>query len=202
MDAPALADKRTVTLLDGRAPERAMRIETERLVLRKPRPEDLDAYARIVSDEETMRFVGGVRDRARARESIETWLRRWDEEGFSHFIVTSRQDSTLVGQVGLTIWDGRTWAPSSGAEAGEHAHVEMGWMLDRAHWGKGYAIEAARAARDWAYSIGIESIVSMILPDNGRSARVAEKLGARPAKTIMTVDGATVLWVHPRSANV
>ena len=151
---------------------------------------------RIVADEETMRFVGGVRDRDRVEASIERWLRRWENEGFGHFVVTRREDSAFLGQVGLTVWDSRTWVESSSAKAGEHAEVEMGWMLDRAAWGKGYATEAARAVRDWAYSVGVRSIVSMIQPENEVSARVAEKLGARPGDTIVVAGWTTVLWRH------
>jgi RimJ/RimL family protein N-acetyltransferase len=46
-------------------------------------------------------------------------------------------------------------------------------MFARAHWGNGYATEAARAVRNWAYAQGGESLISLIHPANVRSQRVA-----------------------------
>jgi RimJ/RimL family protein N-acetyltransferase len=70
-------------------------------------------------------------------------------------------------------------------------------MFAQRHWGHGYATEAARAARDWGYEHGIESLISLIHPDNARSMRVAEKLGAAPAETVDVHGGPAVIWRHP-----
>ena len=63
--------------------------------------------------------------------------------------------------------------------------LEVGWMLARSAWGNGYALEAARAAVSWAWEhLDVDQLISLIDPDNVRSARVAERLGmtqARPA---------------------
>jgi RimJ/RimL family protein N-acetyltransferase len=59
--------------------------------------------------------------------------------------------------------------------------MEIGWTVARAHWGKGYAAEAARAAVEWAHDqLGAGHIVSLIDPGNEQSIRVAEKLGGSP----------------------
>jgi RimJ/RimL family protein N-acetyltransferase len=80
-----------------------------------------------------------------------------------------------------------------------HAETELGWALAQAHWGAGYATEAARAARDWAHAErGVARLVSLINPNNQRSIRVAEKLGASREPSIEMPGGPAVVWVHPR----
>ena len=175
-----------------------MQIETERLVLRTPSPEDADDLLDFVGDPEVMRWIGGeAGDRDAAVAAIERWLSRWEEDGIGHFSVV--RNDRVIGRVGFLVWDRRTWQSSSYAEAGDAAETELGWTLAREHWGHGYATEAALAARDWAYEErGIGRVISLIAPDNARSIRVAEKLGAAPQETISTFHGPATVWVHPR----
>jgi RimJ/RimL family protein N-acetyltransferase len=170
-------------------------IETERLTLRKPRLEDADDLLAYVSDPEVMRWIGGeTGDRAVTVATIERWLARWDENGIGHFV--AERDGRVIGRVGFLVWDRRTWEVSSYAEAGAHAETELGWTFVREHWGNGYATEAARAARAWADK---PRLVSLIHPENARSIRVAEKLGATPGEAITVEDDyPLVVWVHPR----
>ena len=108
-------------------------------------------------------------------------------------------DGRAIGRVGLLVWDARTWETSTYEDAGEHAETELGWALARARWGHGYATEAARAVRDWAYAErDVERLISLIAPDNARSIRVAEKLGATPEQMIASPHGPANVWVHPR----
>jgi RimJ/RimL family protein N-acetyltransferase len=175
-----------------------MQIETERLVLRTPSPEDADDLLDFVSDPEVMRRIGGeAGDRDDAVAAIERWLARWEDDGIGHFCIV--RDGRVLGRAGFFVWDRRTWQSSSYAEAGGDAETELGWTLAREHWGNGYATEAALAARDWAYEKrGVDRIISLIAPDNARSIRVAEKLGATPEETISTFHGRATVWVHPR----
>ncbi len=170
-------------------------IETERLLLRKPRLEDADDLLAYVGDPEVMRWIGGdAGDRDEAVAAIERWLAGWEANGIGHFVVV--HDGRVLGRVGFLVWDSRTWETSSYAEAGAHAETELGWTLAREHWGHGYATEAARALREWADK---ERLISLINRENVRSIRVAEKLGATPTETV-SVDGGypVVVWVHPR----
>jgi RimJ/RimL family protein N-acetyltransferase len=70
----------------------------------------------------------------------------------------------------------------------------------RAHWGRGYATEAALATRTWAREeLGIGRLISLIAPANVRSQRVAERLGCTPGETVTPFDtGAAVVWEHPK----
>jgi RimJ/RimL family protein N-acetyltransferase len=175
-----------------------MQLETERLVLRRPVLADVDDMLEFVGDDEVMRWIGGVAgDRAATVENIERWVARWERNGVGQFAVLL--DGHAIGRVGLLVWDPRTWETSTYEQAGEHAETELGWALARRHWGHGYATEAARAVREWAYAErGIERLISLIAPDNVRSVRVAEKLGARPERQVETAHGPANVWIHPR----
>jgi RimJ/RimL family protein N-acetyltransferase len=176
---------------------------TERLCLRAPTPHDAEALYDLFADEEVMEGLGrepvsAVED---VRAMIEGMIRGWRTEGLGPFILeTSATDQQVVGQAGLMIFDTRGWTPSTWARAGSHAQPELGWAVIRAHWGHGYATEAAMAIRDWAReSRSISGLVSLISPDNVRSQRVAEKLGATPTETVTPIDSKrkTVVWRHP-----
>jgi RimJ/RimL family protein N-acetyltransferase len=169
-------------------------IETERLVLRMPRLEDADDLLEYVGDPEVMRWIGGeTGDRSAAVASVERWLGQWEANGIGPFAVT--REERVLGRVGFLVWNRSTWQQSSYGEAGGQAETEIGWTLAREHWGHGYATEAARAARAWA---GKERLISLIHPDNTRSQRVAQKLGAHPSERVTVMDDPAIVWVHPR----
>jgi len=175
-----------------------MQIETERLVLRLPRLEDVDDLLELVGDDEVMRWIGGeAGDRAATAEHVERWIARWERNDVGQFVVVL--DGHAIGRVGLLVWDTRTWETSTYEQAGEHAEIELGWALTRGYWGHGYATEAARAVRDWAYAErDVQRLISLIAPGNVRSARVAEKLDARTERQVETDHGPANVWVHQR----
>jgi RimJ/RimL family protein N-acetyltransferase len=179
-----------------------MRLETERLVLRVPRLEDAGAMRALYSDPEATRFIGGVQPEIvdDPEHIIGVWLERWEANGFGQLVAELRDDGAVVGRIGLVVWDTRSWELSTLPEAGEHGQPELGWALARAYWGRGYATEGALAARDWARDeIGIDRLISVIAPENVRSQRVAEKLGAVPGETVeLARSGPAVLWEYLR----
>jgi RimJ/RimL family protein N-acetyltransferase len=179
--------------------ERTIAIETARLVLRLPQPDDVKALLEFVGDDEVMRPIGDeAGGREKAEVFVERWIKRWERNGVGPFIV--ELDHKLIGRVGLLVWDRRTWQTSAYDLAGEHAQEELGWALVRSAWGHGYATEAAQAVKTWSHrDRGIESLVSLVAPDNIRSQRVAEKLGAHPEERIHTTAGPTDVWAYPRS---
>jgi RimJ/RimL family protein N-acetyltransferase len=140
-------------------------LRTERLVLRAFREDDLDAWAEIVSDEETARYIGGVRTREEAWRTIATYLGHWALRGYGQWAVERRLDGRLVGRAGL-------WYPEGWPE------LEVGWTLHRSVWGEGFATEAGQAAMDWAFeALGLERIGAVIATGNARSRAVAVRLG-------------------------
>jgi RimJ/RimL family protein N-acetyltransferase len=175
-----------------------MQLETERLVLREPRLDDVDDLLEFVGDDEVMRWIASVPGgRETAVEHIERWIARWERDDVGVFCVLL--DERVIGRVGLLVWDASTWETSSFELAGAHAQPELGWALSRRFWGQGYATEAARAVREWAYAErNVEPLISLIAPDNDRSARVAEKLGATRHDLVETPHSPAYVWVHPR----
>jgi RimJ/RimL family protein N-acetyltransferase len=174
-------------------------LSTDRLALRPPTPHDAEALYDLFADPEVMHGLGRepVTALEEARAMIDDGIRGWRTDGLGPFLLES--DHQVVGQAGLMIFDTRGWTPSSWAAAGAHAQPELGWALLRAHWGHGYATEAAAAIRDWARaSRSIGRLVSLISPDNARSQRVAERLGATPTETVTPVDSkrTAVVWTH------
>src|SRR5205823_12113738 len=139
-----------------------------------------------------------------ARAIIDDAIASWRTDRLGPFILeTATTDRQVVGQAGLMIFDRRGWTPSTWANAGSHAQPELGWALIRAHWGHGYATEAAAAIREWAHEFrSIEQLVSLISSDNVRSQRVAERLGAVPTETVTPEHSGrkTVVWRHPPAA--
>lgn len=142
-------------------------LETERLILRPFRDADLDAWAAIVADPEVMRFMDGPRDRARAWRDMAFCLGHWALRGYGLWAVEEKARGALIGRIGLI--DPEGWPG-----------LELGWLVARSHWGRGLATEGARAALAHTFeTLDAGHVISLIMPDNGPSIRVAEKLGAR-----------------------
>lgn len=145
-------------------------VETERLLLRGLRDEDLDAIAAMCADPEVMDWVGGTLDRAEAWRHMASLSGHWTLRGFGQWALEPRAGGGLAGYAGL--WYPEGWPA-----------IEVGWTLARPFWGRGLATEAGRAALAYAREeLGLETIVSLIHPDNARSQRVAQRLGLRPTE--------------------
>jgi RimJ/RimL family protein N-acetyltransferase len=111
--------------------------------------------------------------------------------GIGKFVVERRHDAVVVGRVGIQLLDPVTWEPAASPDG----RPELGWTLLPEHRGNGYATEAARAVRGWC---PFDRVVSLIAPDNVRSQRVAERLGAVPTESVTLLDSSdAVIWLHP-----
>lgn len=165
-----------------------MQIETERLILRKPRLEDAADLAPAYADPEVMRYLGdgSTMTRDQLEKGIGLWLERWEANGVGLFSMERREDCRVIGRSGFLVWDGETWEVANFADAGERAEVELGWTVAREHWGQGYATEAALAMRDWGIAErGFTRLISIIRHGNDRSVHVAEKIGERYERDIV-----------------
>jgi RimJ/RimL family protein N-acetyltransferase len=144
-------------------------LETQRLRLRRPELRDFDAYAALCADPDVMRYIGDgqPQSRRRAWQAFTAMLGHWALRGYGHFAVEHRASGAFLGRVGL--YEPDPWPGT-----------ELAWALARAHWGRGIAPEAAAAVRDWVFSaLRLPRLVSVIIPDNRPSIRVAEKIGER-----------------------
>ncbi len=142
-------------------------LETTRLILRPSRPEDFDAFADFMSDEEYARHVGGAQNRSLAWRGFLQIAGAWHLQGFSMFSVISKATGAWIGRVG-------PWMPEG------WPGTEVGWGIIRSCCNKGYATEAAIASINWAFSsLGWDEVIHAIDPDNEASIAVAKKLGSR-----------------------
>lgn len=162
-------------------------IETPRLTLRLPEERDLDDLAAIYADPETMRYLGGTRDRNETSHGIAMIIGHWAIRGYGLYAVEERPSGRLVGRIGLLNMEG--WPA-----------LEIGWAIGREFWGKGYATEAAGAVmQQWLPRLRPDRLISIIHVDNERSARLARRLGAAPGERITFMGDPVVLWEHPLS---
>ena len=180
-----------------------LHLDAKRLCLRTPGSEDAESLYDLFADAEVMHGLNRepISAIAEARTMIEGAVRSWDADGLGPFVLETSTDRQVVGWAGLMIFDTRDWTPSTWADAGSYGQPELGWALVRAHWGRGYATEAATAIRDWAFEfLAVDRLVSLIAPDNVRSQRVAERLGAIPAQPVTPAPSGSqrVLWEHRR----
>ena len=141
-------------------------LETERLLLRPPRAEDLGPWTAFGADEEAMRYIGGAQSRHGAWRSACTVAGAWIIRGFSLFSVIEKSSGRWIGRLGP--WQPEGWPGT-----------EVGWSLVRDAWGHGYAREGATAAIDYAFDVlGWSEVIHCIDPRNTASIGLAKRLGA------------------------
>jgi RimJ/RimL family protein N-acetyltransferase len=165
-------------------------LETERLVLRGWRESDLEPYHALTSDPDVMRHLGGgeVMDREGTWRNIALILGHWVLRGFGFWAVEEKATGDFVGRVGL--WQPEGWPG-----------LEVGWALVRRHWGRGIATEAGRASLGYAFgTLGMRRVISLILPENNRSIRVAERLGERHVRNIVKFNRDCLIYGIERSS--
>jgi len=143
-----------------------LRLETPRLILRPTRMEDFDAWAAFLDDEEATRFIGR-QPRALAWRTMMCMAGAWSLTGVAMFSVIEKSSGKWVGRLGP--WRPEGWPGD-----------EVGWGIAREHWGKGYAVEGAAAAMDYAFDVlGWNEVIHNIDPGNLASIGVAKKLGSK-----------------------
>jgi len=160
-------------------------LETERLLLRPLREEDLDDYARFAADPETMQYVGGTLTRTEAWKQMAAILGHWQLRGYGLWAVEHRESRIFIGRIGFINPDG--WPG-----------FELGWLLGREYWGNGFATEGARTALEYAFKeLAQPHVISLIHPANARSARVAERLGEKiEGKTELQGEEVLIYGIH------
>lgn len=140
------------------------KIETERLVLRPMAFADFESYRELMMSPRA-RYMGGPFDLRNAWGLFANDMAQWQFFGHGCLMIERLADHAVLGQVGIN-------------HGPLFPEKELGWLLYDGFEGQGYAFEAARAMRDWAFSVrGLPSLVSYCDPDNARSIALARKLG-------------------------
>lgn len=152
-----------------------MNFETERLLLRKFEPNDLDAYtARIFGDAEVLRYLP-KRDapaHERAQKTMDFFNAHWDKFPYGPWAVVEKASGELMGHCGLRFLD-------------EIQETEVLYALGQDYWGKGYATEAARASVEFGFNqVGLERIIALAVPENIASRKVMEHCGLKYEKDV------------------
>lgn len=145
-------------------------LTTERLILRAPQQSDFDGFAAMGLEEETNRFIGGVKARDASWRGMATLTGSWALLGFSMFSVIEKESGEWIGRLG-------PWQP--GGKEGNWPGPEVGWGLRASAMGKGYAAEGATAAIDWAFdALGWDHVIHCIDKANAPSIALALRLGS------------------------
>lgn len=162
-----------------------MRIETDRLLLRRFTDEDLDDFVALHSDPEVTRFIRPL-DRAEAEERLRRDELEWRERGYGMLALVDKGSGELLGRGGLKYWP-------------QFEETELGWALLRRVWDHGYATEAGQACVEWAFSeLGLPYVTAMINRENRRSIAVAERLGLSPARDDVLLGEPVVVYAVQR----
>jgi RimJ/RimL family protein N-acetyltransferase len=144
-----------------------MRLETERLILRRWKSTDAEPYSKLNSDPAVMEFLPKRLSREESDAMIARMEAHFSKHGFGSWAVEIKATGEFIGFTGLS---------RPAFEAHFTPCVEVGWRLARAHWGHGFATEAARSALAFGFESGLEEIVSFTVPANERSIGVMERL--------------------------
>lgn len=144
-----------------------MILETERLYLRELNQGDFDALCRMLKDPEVMYAYEGAFSDGEAHAWLDRQIRRYRMWGFGLWAVIEKETGALIGQCGLTM---QPWRDTE--------VLEIGYLLCRAYWRRGYAAEAAAACRQYAFeTLGAGEVCSIIRDTNTASQRVALQIG-------------------------
>lgn len=147
-------------------------LETERLRLRAPAAQDLEASAAMWGNSQVVEHIGG---NAFTREDVWSRLLRyrgmWSMLGYGFWSVEEKATGRFVGDVGFGDFH-RDFEPSI------EGMPEMGWVLDPWCHGQGFASEAVAKAMEWGRGhLDAPEYACIIDPANTPSIRVAEKAG-------------------------
>ncbi|MDR0228940.1 MAG: GNAT family N-acetyltransferase [Flavobacteriaceae bacterium] len=149
-------------------------IETERLIIRQYKTDDLPHFIALNRDEQVMEFFLAKLSAEESIERFEAMKSNIDEKGYGFFAVEEKSSGAFIGFVGLLdITFDVDFAPG----------VEIGWRMLPQFWGKGYATEAATACLVFAKeTLQCSCVYSFTTTFNVRSSNVMQKIGMHYVK--------------------
>ncbi len=163
-------------------------IETERLIIRPFKLEDVESAYQLNLDPEVSRYTsdGGVVAKAEIeRRIVEDVLGDYQKHGFGRLAVELKGEGKFIGFTGLKYLE----------DLGE---VDLGYRFMRPYWGRGIATESGSACLELGFNIlGLDRIIAMVIPENVGSIRVLDKLGFQFEKEMM--DGEELVKVYTLS---
>jgi 3-dehydroquinate dehydratase / shikimate dehydrogenase len=147
-------------------------IQTQRLVLRPWKEEDLEPFAALNADPKVMEYFPSTFSREESDRLARRIQSKIEEKGWGMWAVAIPGIADFIGFIGLNDVDESTF-PAHFTPA-----VEIGWRLAYPFWGKGYATEGALACLKYGFeTLNLEEIVSFTAVQNMRSRVVMERIG-------------------------
>ncbi len=149
-------------------------LESPRLIFRAFTEADTEAYFRCCSDKAVMQYIGdgALLSLEDSWRSIAFFLGHWQLRGYGMWAVTTKTEDRLIGRIGFhrpQNWPG----------------LEIGWLIQKSDWGKGYATEGAHILLGYGREVlNLREIISLIHPLNKASIKVSEKIGGYLAEEI------------------
>ncbi len=148
---------------------------TERLILREPTRADAMRLLAVWSDEDTVRYfgTGPLESRAEALEEIRSFRKGTSAGDSIRWVLTERGRDDYLGDIGFF-----DFAP-------EHARAEVGFLLDRSHWGQGLMREALAAVLDYGFCVKcLHRVEALVDPRNQLCLGLLERVGFRCEGTL------------------
>lgn len=144
-------------------------LQTQRLILRRWREDDLAAFATMNANPEVMRYFPACMSIDESDALARRIIQHFADHGFGQWVVERIDQPGLIGVVGLLhVSFAAAFTPA----------VEIGWRLDSRYWRQGYALEAARAVLRHGFTeLGLEQIVAFTVPANRPSQALMQRLG-------------------------
>ena len=150
-------------------------METERLMFRKLRQSDFADLCKMLQDEAVMYAYEGAFSDREVQDWLDRQIVRYREDGVGLYAVILKETGELIGQCGLTM-----------QEIPGRRVLEVGYLFQKAYWHQGYATEAARAWKEYAFrELGAEEVFSIIRDTNLASRRVALRNGMTKGETFV-----------------
>lgn len=161
-------------------------LETERLLLRRLLPGDLDDLFALYSDPDIRRyFPEGTLTYEETREELEWFLNGHPQHPeLGLWATLYKETGEFIGRCGLLPWT-----------IEQRPEVEVAYLLAKTHWGQGLATEAAQAILQYGFEqLHLSRLICLIDRDNQASRKVAEKIGMRFEKEIEDEFGQALLY--------
>ncbi|MES0089016.1 GNAT family N-acetyltransferase [Mesorhizobium sp. M0026] len=146
-----------------------MKLQTKRLLMREWKDEDVAPFIRMNDDPRVVRYVEKLADRTATEGWIDAQRDHFEKHGYGLWVLEALGNTGLIGYCGLV---------NVPYQAHFTPAVEIAWRLVSAHWGLGYATEAASAALSFGFErLGLSEVVANAAVGNSASRRVMERLG-------------------------
>ena len=144
-----------------------MKLETKRLYLREMNPSDFNSLCRILQDEKAMYAYEGAFSDQEIQEWLDRRIYRYQKWNFGLWAAVLKETDKMIGQCGLTM---QQWK--------DQEVLEIGYLFERPHWHQGYATEAAKACKQYAFEkLNASEVCSIIRDSNTASQNVAMRNG-------------------------